>query len=99
MLGMVWHSRPKGTGRHDWQNEVFDTLVDQAASEMNPNKRAQMYDEAERVLASDVGGVFVFHGLPMVLRKPWLKGIDKNNEGFYSYRQPITMTRLYIGQH
>jgi len=97
MLGMVWHSRPKGTGRHDWTSKTFDRLVDDAASEMDTEKRTQMYDEAERILASDVGGVFIHHPLPMTLRKPWLKGIDKNNAGYYTFRQPITMTKLYIG--
>ena len=99
MLGMVWHSRPKGTGRHDWANKDFDQLVDDAASEMNPTKRAAMYMEAEEILASDVGGVFIYHTLPMVLRKPWLKGIDKNEAGFYSNSQPVTKTRIYMGQN
>lgn len=99
MLGMVWHSRPKGTGRHDWKNDEFDRLVEKASSEMNPAERAKMYDEAERVLASDVGGVFLYHALPMVLRKPWLKGIEKNKDGFYAFLQPVTQTRIYIGEH
>jgi ABC-type transport system substrate-binding protein len=98
MLGMVWHTRPKGTGRHDWSHETFDRLVDDASSEMDPTRRTQMYDEAERILASDAGGVFIHHSLPMQLRKPWLKGYTKDHAGYYSHRQPVTMTRLYIGK-
>lgn len=99
MLGMVWHSRPKGTGRHDWANKDFDQLVDDAASEMNPTQRLAMYNEAEEILAADVGGVFIYHTLPMVLRKPRMKGIEKNNAGFFSNSQPITITQIYMGQH
>ena len=54
--------------------------------------------EAERILASDAGGVFIHHSLPMQLRKPWLKGYTKDHAGYYSHRQPVTMTRLYIGK-
>jgi oligopeptide transport system substrate-binding protein len=98
MLGMVWHTRPKGTGRHDWSHPEFDRLVTAAASEMDLTKRMQMYDEAERILSSDAGGVFIYHGLPMQLRKPWLKGFTKDNAGYYSHRQPVTLTRLFIGK-
>jgi len=30
MLGGVWHSQPVGAGRHDWKNDTFDKLVDEA---------------------------------------------------------------------
>lgn len=100
MLGLVWHSQPKGYGRHDWQNQRFDDLVDAAATELDQEKREQMYDEAERVLADDVGGVFLFHDLAVELRKPWVKGIKMDRWGNYPLTvQNTTFTDIYIADH
>lgn len=100
MLGLVWHSQPKGYGRHDWKNDRFDDLVDRGAIELDPFKREHMYDEAERVLAEDVGGVFLFHNLAVELRKPWIKGIKQDRWGNYPLTvQNTTFMDVYIGKH
>lgn len=100
MLGLVWHSQPAGYGRHDWKNPVFDDLVDRAAVELDQAKRMLMYDEAERVLADDVGGVFLFHPLTVELRKPWLKGLKQDRWGNYPmFIQNTTFMDIYIGKH
>jgi len=99
MIGLVWHSQPTGYGRHDWKNEAFDDLVDRAARELDQEKRMQMYDDAERILAEDVGGVFLFHNLSIELRKPWLKGIKRDRWGNYPLTvQNTTFMDLYIGR-
>lgn len=56
LLGMVWHSQPKGAGRHDWVNTEFDGLIEAAAREIDLEKRQRMYTEAERILIEDAGG-------------------------------------------
>ncbi len=99
MIGLVWHSQPSGYGRHDWKNETFDDLVDRAARELDQEKRMQMYDEAERILAEDVGGVFLLHTLSIELRKRWVKGIKKDRWGNYPLTvQNTTFMDLYIGR-
>lgn len=99
MVGLVWHSQPAGYGRHDWKNDAFDDLVDRAARELDPVKRLQMYEDAERILAEDVGGVFLLHTLSVELRKPWLKGIKQDRWGNYPLTvQNTTFMDLYIGQ-
>ena len=86
MLGGVWHSMPTG-GRHDWQNTTFDKLVDEAKGLMDANKRLEMYQEAERVLVSDVGGVMVWHPIMYQMWKPYIKGesISPNKAGVESW--------------
>lgn len=42
-----------------WKNERFDTLLENARSELNQDKRQQMYAEMQR-LVRDEGGVIVF---------------------------------------
>lgn len=99
MLSMVWHSQPAGYGRHDWANPTFDDLLDRADSEIDPVKRFQLYARAEQVLAEDVGGVFLYHGVNAELRKPWVKGIPRTKSGHYPFwGNYITHTRVYIGK-
>ena len=99
MLGMIWRSQPRGYARHDWTNPAFDDLIDRAAGEMNPEKRMAMYDEAERILATDVGGIFLWHMKTYQLRKPWLKGFRIDKWGNYpNYRNGHAYYDLYIGK-
>ena len=97
LLGMVWHSQPVGAGRHDWMNAEFDRLIDEAARETDEERRFEMYNEAERILVEDVGGVFLYHDYFLQLRKPWLAGWQKDSMG----QEPFfidnsTITDLYI---
>jgi ABC-type oligopeptide transport system substrate-binding subunit len=100
LLGMVWHSQPKGVGRHDWSNAAFDRLIEEAAREVDQTRRMALYSQAERILVEDAGGVFVFHHLVLQLRKPWIGGWKKDTMG----QEPFfidnsTMTDLYIRRH
>ena len=100
LLAMVWRSQPIGAGRQDWKNDGFDLLVESAAFELNEDKRMRMYGDAERILVEDVGGVFLTHQLTVELRKPWLKGLKTNKNG-YSFFTWIGMvhTNMYMGRH
>ncbi|MBI4551257.1 MAG: peptide ABC transporter substrate-binding protein [Candidatus Latescibacteria bacterium] len=99
LLAMVWHSQPSGHGRHDWTNPAFDRLVDTADFEMNPAKRMQLYDEAEKTLATDAGGVFLYQTVLAQIRKPWVKGFVKNKQGYSPFWwNHMTHVRLYRAQ-
>ena len=100
MRAMIWHSQPKGYGRQDWKNIVFDRMVDQAALEITSEKRMALYDKAEKVLAEDIGGVFLYHQVMYELRKPWIKGIKQNKFGDFPYIPSCnTYWTMYIGKH
>ena len=100
LLGVVWRSQPKGYTRHDWANATFDEMIDRGAGELDRDKRLQYYDEAEKALASDVGGAFLWHSLESNLRKPWVKGLKKDRWGNYMFRpNNTTYCDLYIGDH
>ena len=86
MLATVWRSQPKPFGRQPWKHDTFDQLVDDAAIEMDPEKRLEMYADAQRILAEDVGAVFLFYNKEASLRKPWLKGFKENKIGEHPYR-------------
>jgi len=70
MLG-VWVS----TGRHSWSNPEFDKLVTDAnVLVSDPAKRLQMYKDAEKILVSDVGGIFIDHRIQGDLFQPYVAG-------------------------
>jgi peptide/nickel transport system substrate-binding protein/oligopeptide transport system substrate-binding protein len=70
MLG-VWVS----TGRHSWRNADFDKLVQEANSFVgDPAKRLQMYQDAEKILVEDVGGIFLDYRIQGDLFQPYVKG-------------------------
>ncbi len=79
MLG-VWVS----TGRHSWLNTEFDTLVDQANTLVgDPEERLNMYRQAEEILVSDVGGIFLLHRIQGDLFQPYIAGdcLRPDNQG------------------
>ncbi|MBT5876345.1 MAG: hypothetical protein HOH43_23180, partial [Candidatus Latescibacteria bacterium] len=102
MLALLWRSQPIKYGRHDWRNDTFNGLVDKANTEMNAPIRYGLYTEAEKVLAEDVGSVFLFHPINTELRKPYLRGLKKNAKGedvpLISI-QTVNFPSVYIGKH
>ena len=66
-----------GSGRHNWMNSQYDTDVKQAAAFTgDPAQRTQMFQDAEKLLVSDVGAVFVDHRTVADVYKPYLKGTE-----------------------
>jgi oligopeptide transport system substrate-binding protein len=93
-LGAFWRSGPRGVARHTWHHAGFDDLVDRAARSMDTDERLQLYDEAQRLLVDDVGGVFLYYSNAAELRKPWLKGVPETKYGTYPFPY---LTEVYIG--
>ena len=72
MLG-VW----KSTGRQSWRVAEYDNLVTEADQIVgDPDKRMELYHEAERILVEDVGGAFLFHRNLGALFQPYMVGGD-----------------------
>lgn len=70
MLGL-WHSR----GRHSWRNAEFDELIEEANTLIgDPERRFELYHQAEQILVEDVGGVFLFHRTLGNLFQPYVAG-------------------------
>jgi ABC-type transport system substrate-binding protein len=86
MLG-VWLSG----GRHNWNNKQFDDMVKKAASfNGDPATRTKMFQDAEKLLVSDAGGVFIYHRTVADIYKPYLKGSDlePDKNGFAAMHWP-----------
>jgi len=70
-------------GRHNWSSTAFDDLIRQASPLTgDPAERTRLFQEAEKLLVEDVGGVWTYHETPGDLYKPYLVGAalepDKN---------------------
>jgi len=86
MLG-VW----LGGGRHNWNNAQYDEMVKKAASFTgDPAERIKMFQEAEKLLVSDVPAVFIYHQTVGDLYKPYLKGseLEPDKNGFSAIHWP-----------
>ena len=80
-----------GSGRHNWKNTEYDDLVKKAAAFTgDPATRTKMFQDAERILVSDVGGVFIQHRTVADIYKPYLKGseLEPDKNGFAAMHWP-----------
>ena len=88
-----------GTGRHNWKNADFDKQVKTAAAFTgDPAMRVKMFQDAEKILVSDVGAVFIDHRTVADLYKPYLKGseLEPDKNGFAAMHWPgyVNMSTL-----
>jgi len=98
MLTRLWRSTSdRGSPRHAWRNENFDSLVARAGREIDEPKRINLYQEAERVLVEDVGGIFLTHMVTHQVWYPYLTGFepDKNGNTVFRYLD-ISRFQMYI---
>jgi oligopeptide transport system substrate-binding protein len=57
-----------------WKSAQFDSLVRKGAGEADAARRKQMYEEAEKVLNTELPAVPLYHLGVIVAVKPWVQG-------------------------
>ncbi len=68
-----------GNNHTNWANPEFDRLVEEAAVEIDPEKRQALYNRAQRMLLEqDCVIIPLFHYTRVWLIKPWVKGLQLN---------------------
>jgi ABC-type transport system substrate-binding protein len=81
----------QGTGRHNWMNAQYDDAIKKAAAYTgDPATRIKMFQDAEKILVSDVGAVFIDHRTVADIYKPYLKGseLEPDKNGFAAIHWP-----------
>jgi len=81
----------QGTGRHNWMNAQYDDMIKKAAAYTgDPATRIKMFQDAEKLLVSDVGAVFIDHRTVADIYKPYLKGseLEPDKNGFAAIHWP-----------
>ncbi len=105
MLTGLWRSvpapegqqEPWGSPRHAWKNDEFDKLVTDAGSEVDVQKRIQMFQDAEKILCEDVGGAFITHQVIFQTWWPWVVGMHPDVNGNVVFRYlDIARFQMYI---
>jgi len=85
-------------GRHAWSNAEYDKLVQQADGIVGDEpQRATLYQQAEQILITDVGGIFLWHPIFTQLWKPYLVGpcLHENKFGLLSWQAPEKGPQYY----
>ena len=74
---------PHGVNRMRYENPKVDALLNQAQSELNPQKRAAEYGQVQDILANDMPMVPLFHLRQIVVTQPWVKNYVMNPAEYY----------------
>ena len=92
-LSVYWKTGAFGE-RIGYSNAEFDALVDQADVELDPVKRAALYQQAQDVLIAGAPVAFMYNTINHYLVKPWVKGLKTTPQdaGWPGDIDPINIT-------
>lgn len=98
LLTRLWRSTSEqGSPRHAWKNQRFDDLVTEAGREIDERRRMSLYQDAERILVEDVGGIFLTHMVTHQVWYPYLTGFEADKNGNVVFRYlDISRFQMYI---
>jgi ABC-type transport system substrate-binding protein len=73
----IFHSSLAGSAgnRARYSNARVDDLLDRSRRELQPEKRAALLREAEKIVVEDAPWVFLSHGRTNLLVKPYVRGL------------------------
>jgi ABC-type transport system substrate-binding protein len=75
IVDLLFHSTSRQNNTN-YANPEVDALVEQARTETDLTKRAELYQEAERVILQDAPWIPLFYGRDHVVVKPHVQGFD-----------------------
>jgi oligopeptide transport system substrate-binding protein len=75
-LSIYWHSSTTFAANTGYKNPEVDKLLEQADVEVDPAKRAQLYDQAQKAMIGDAAEVMRSVSKNFFLIKSYVKGLD-----------------------
>jgi oligopeptide transport system substrate-binding protein len=73
-IDLKFHSqRSRANNETGYANSTVDKLIEQARVERDPQKRLQLYQQAEDIIIKEVPWILLFHSKTSVLAKPYIK--------------------------
>jgi oligopeptide transport system substrate-binding protein len=66
-----------------WSNKEYDSLLDQAASEADPEKRMQLFYRAEEILLDEVPIIPIYYQVAKNMVRPGVKGFTANPQDIH----------------
>lgn len=91
-LDALFHSRSPDN-YSGYSNAMVDDLLDQAAIEQNPDRRAELYLRAQQQIIDDGVLIPLYHDVAYTLVKPWVRGLTITPLGI------ISLEDVWIGEH
>ncbi|MBI3968772.1 MAG: peptide ABC transporter substrate-binding protein [Chloroflexi bacterium] len=64
--------------RSGWSNAEFDRLTREADRELDPAKRLELYNQAQKILVQDAPAIFMHSSENVLLKKPFVKNLRVN---------------------
>ena len=92
-LSVYWKTGAFGE-RIGYSNAEFDALVNQADVELDPVKRAELYQQAQDLLVAGAPVAFMYNNVNTYLVKPWITGYVQTpqDSGWIGVMDPLTIT-------
>jgi oligopeptide transport system substrate-binding protein len=92
-LSVYWKTGAFGE-RIGYSNPEFDALVDQADKELDPAKRADLYQQAQDLLVAGAPVAFAWNNVNTYLVKPWVMGLSLTPQDsvFPGVQVPLSIT-------
>jgi len=92
-LSVYWKTGGFGE-RIGYSNPDFDALVNQADAELDPAKRADLYQQAQQLMLADVPMAVMYNTTNHYLVKSWVKGlaVTPQDAGWAGDNDPLTIT-------
>jgi oligopeptide transport system substrate-binding protein len=75
-LSVFWHSRSEFAESIGYSNLEVDKLIDQADIEIDPEKRMELYDQAQKLVVDDTPYIIRSTSKGSFAVKPYVKGLD-----------------------
>ena len=75
-LSIFWHSRSEFSQSIGYKNAEVDKLIDQADIEIDPEKRMELYDQAQKLVVDDTPYIIRSTSKGSFVVKPYVKGLD-----------------------
>jgi ABC-type oligopeptide transport system substrate-binding subunit len=79
----------KGAARQSWKDDQFDSLCTQAAAETNPQKRLDLYYQAETRIQTQFAYMPIHWRTDNLAIKPYAQNFPKNKQGYTLYNTNI----------
>ncbi len=91
---LVFYGKTATGHRQTWKDDQYDQIVTQAASEQDHQKRVQLYQQADEIMAKQGVATFIYYIYYYDLRKPWVAGLPKNKSG-----DPVPKTNMFLREY
>ncbi len=75
LIDLLFYSNSRQNNTN-YSNPDVDALVEQARTESDFTKRADLYQQAERIILDDAAWVPLFYGRDHIVVKPYVQGFD-----------------------